>query len=224
MKRPVARINRPSPDEVPPRAASHRRIGLLGGSFNPAHEGHRAISLEALKRLRLHRVWWLVSPQNPLKPTEGMADFSLRMASARAVAGADPRLVVSDLEQRLHTHYSIDTMRWLTSRLPARYVWLMGADNLAQLPRWRLWRQLIQLVPIAIFDRDPYSYEALAGRVARTYAAKRRAERDAPLLVQGHPPAWVYLRLRRHSVSSTAIRQQRMAAPRRGRDKEDRPS
>lgn len=224
VRRPVVRINRPIRSEAPPRAASRQRIGLLGGSFNPAHEGHRAISLEALKRLRLHRVWWLVSPQNPLKPTAGMADFTLRLAAAKALAAADPRLVVSDLEQRLHTHYSIDTMRWLTRRRSARYVWLMGADNLAQLPRWRSWRQLIQLVPIAIFDREPYSYEALAGRVARTYAAKRRPERDAPRLVQEHPPAWVYLRLRRHKVSSTAIRQQRMALRRQSGDKEGRPS
>ncbi len=224
MKRPVVRINRPSRSEALPRATSRQRIGLLGGSFNPAHEGHRAISLEALRRLRLHRVWWLVSPQNPLKPSAGMADFTLRLAAAEAIAGADPRLVVTDLEQRLHTHFSVDTMRWLTRRRPARYVWLMGADNLAQLPRWRSWRQLIQLVPIAIFDREPYSYQALAGRVARIYAAKRRAERDAPLVVQEHPPAWVYLRLRRHKESSTAIRQQGMALRRRGGDEEGRPS
>jgi nicotinate-nucleotide adenylyltransferase len=221
LRRPVARINRPLRVDEAPRPVVRRRIGLLGGSFNPAHQGHRSVSLQAMKQLRLDQVWWLVSPQNPLKEAKGMAPLGKRMASARSVAAGHPRLVVTDLEQRLGTRYSIDTLRWLTRRCRARFVWLIGADILLQLPRWRDWRRLVGLVPIAVVDREPYSYQALAGRVARRYAASRRPERDAPGLADGDPPAWVYLRLRRHKTSSTAIRRARRAGPRRPEAKEE---
>jgi nicotinate-nucleotide adenylyltransferase len=221
LRRPVARINRPLPAHETPRPAVRRRIGLLGGSFNPAHQGHRAISVEAIKQLRLDQVWWLVSPQNPLKPAKGMAAFERRLASARSVAAGDPRLVVTDLEQRLGTRYSIDTLRWLERRCRARFVWLIGADILLQLPQWRGWRRLLELVPIAVVDREPYSYRALAGRVARRYAAGRRREREAPGLAEAEPPAWVYLRLRRQKASSTAIRRAGRAGPRRPAAKEE---
>ncbi len=216
-RRPVVRINRPlcaAPAPVKPR--ERRRIGLLGGSFNPAHEGHLAISIEALKRLRLDRVWWLVSPQNPLKPVAGMSSFAERFASAQALA-RHPRIVVSDLEQRLGTYYTIDTVRWLQRHCHARLVWLIGADNLAQLPRWRGWRELVSRVPIAVFDREPYSYKALAGRVAQAYAPARWPERDAAALADATPPAWVFLHLRRQRVSSTAIRQDHAQEPVAGR-------
>jgi nicotinate-nucleotide adenylyltransferase len=221
LRRPVARINRPLAADEAPRPAVRRRIGLLGGSFNPAHEGHRAISLEALRKLRLDQVWWLVSPQNPLKEVSGMAALDRRLASAQSVAAGHPRLVVTDLEQKLGTRYSIDTLRWLTRRRRARFVWLIGADILLQLPQWRDWRRLVGLVPIAVVDREPYSYQALAGRMARRYAASRRPERDAPRLADAGPPAWVYLRLRRQRTSSTAIRQARKRGPRRAAAKEE---
>jgi len=220
LRRPVVRINRPILADEEPRPALRRRIGLLGGSFNPAHQGHRAISLQAQKQLRLDQVWWLVSPQNPLKEAKGMAAFEKRLASAQSVAAGHPRLVVTDLEQRLGTRYSIDTLRWLTRRCRARFVWLIGADILLQLPQWRNWRRLVGLVPIAVVDREPYSYRALAGRVARRYAASRRPERDAPRLADDDPPAWVYLRLRRQKASSSAIRRARRAGPRRAEAKE----
>jgi nicotinate-nucleotide adenylyltransferase len=220
-RRPVVRINRPTEPERPLQPVPRRRIGLLGGSFNPAHEGHLAISREALKRLRLDRVWWLVSPQNPLKGKSDMADFARRMASAKAMAGNHRRVAVSDLEQRLGTRYTIDTVRWLKRRCRARLIWLIGADNLVQLPYWRRWRQLMALVPIAVFDREPYSYRASVGRVARAYADRRLAERAAPVLAERHPPAWVFLRLRRHQVSSTALRRQRRASHRRAGRKEE---
>jgi nicotinate-nucleotide adenylyltransferase len=204
------------------RRAPRLRIGLLGGSFNPAHEGHRAISREALKRLRLDRVWWLVSPQNPLKPTDQTADLAQRLAAARAIAD-HPRVVVTDLERRIGTRYTVDTLAWLTRRCRARFVWLIGADNMAQLPRWRRWQRLVRMVPIAVFDREPYSYLALAGRMASAYAGGRLAERRAPVLAECPPPAWVYLRLRRHQASSTALRQRSTASGRRGRRKEDGP-
>jgi nicotinate-nucleotide adenylyltransferase len=221
LRRPVTRINRPIVADEAPRLAQRRRIGLLGGSFNPAHQGHRSVSLEAMKQLRLDQVWWLVSPQNPLKEALGMAPLEKRLASARNVAAGHPRLLVTDLEQRLGTRYSIDTLRWLTRRCRARFVWLIGADILLQLPQWRNWRRLVGLVPIAVVDREPYSYRALAGTVARRYAASRRPERDAPRLADGDPPVWVYLRLRRQKASSTAIRRARRAGSRRPVAKEE---
>jgi len=207
-RRPVARINRPRPPPAPPprRRPGRLRIGLLGGSFNPAHHGHLAISLEALRRLGLDRVWWLVAPQNPLKSTRDMAGFAERFASAEAVA-RHPRIVVSDLEERLGTRYTVDTLRRLQRRCHARFVWLIGADNLVQLPRWRGWREIAERVPIAVFDREPYSYRAVAGRVAKCYRAARRPERAAATLADAAPPAWVFLHQRRHQVSSTAIRE-----------------
>jgi nicotinate-nucleotide adenylyltransferase len=208
-RRPVARINRPRPVEGAARRRRELRIGLLGGSFNPAHEGHLAISREALKRLRLDRVWWLISPQNPLKPSAGMASFRERFASAQALARRDPRILCSDLEQRLATRYTVDTLEWLQRHGEQRLVWLIGADNLLQLPQWRHWGRLLAMVPIAVFDREPYSHRAVVGRVARRYAERRLAERDAPALAERRPPAWVFLRLRRHQESSTAIRRQR---------------
>jgi nicotinate-nucleotide adenylyltransferase len=219
-RRPVVRINRPRPAATPPRPVPRRRIGVLGGSFNPAHDGHLAISREAIRRLRLDRVWWLVSPQNPLKRVSGMASFADRFAAARGLAACDRRIVCTDLEQRLGTRYTVDTLRWLRRRSRARLVWLIGADNLLQLPQWRHWVRLLATVPIAVFDREPYSYLASAGRVARVYAQRRLRERDAPALAERRPPAWVYLRLRRHQESSTAIRRAETGSGRRARRKE----
>jgi nicotinate-nucleotide adenylyltransferase len=221
-RRRVVRINRPIETPEAVRRAPRLRIGLLGGSFNPAHEGHRAISREALKRLRLDRVWWLVSPQNPLKPIDQTTDLEQRLTAARAIAD-HPRVVVTDLERRIDTRYTVDTLRWLSQKCRARFVWLIGADNMAQLPRWRRWQRLVCMVPIAVFDREPYSYVALAGRMASAHAGSRLAERRAPVLAETQPPAWVYLRLRRHQASSTALRQRSSASGRRVRRKEDGP-
>ncbi|MGI9437828.1 MAG: nicotinate-nucleotide adenylyltransferase [Geminicoccaceae bacterium] len=214
--RPVIRLNRPATNrnanirisEIPPSAKTlpKKRVGLLGGSFNPAHDGHRAVSLEAIRHLRLDEVWWLVSPQNPLKSHREMATFEARLASARHMAAGFSKLIVTDLEQRLGTRYTVDTVRRLLRDNKADFAWLIGADNLVQLPKWRSWQDLLNLVPIAVFDREPYSYGALAGRVARAYSAHRIQPRDAAGLVRADPPAWVYFRLRRHPVSSTAIR------------------
>ena len=223
-RRPVARLNPPLDDTSPlvpgepayPPQEHERnvnapgrprvRVGLLGGSFNPAHEGHRAISLEALKRLGLDQVWWLVSPQNPLKSRDEMADLPARMASAAAIVAGHPRIVVTDLEQKLGTRYTVDTVKRLKRNGKYDFVWLIGADNLLQLPAWRNWRDLLNLVPIAVFDREPYSYKALAGQVAHRFASCRLDPRQASDLIETVPPAWVYFRLRRHRVSSTMIR------------------
>ena len=186
--------------------AGGRVIGLLGGSFNPAHEGHRHLSLEALKRLRLHQVWWLVSPQNPLKPARGMASLERRLERARQVA-RHPRIRVSDLERRLGTRYTVDTLRALRRRFRGlRFVWLMGADNLSQIPGWKGWTEIFRLTPIAVFDRPPYARDALAGRAAQAF----RHARVAPGLIAGaEPPAWAFVRMKPHPASATAIRANR---------------
>jgi len=184
-------------------------VGLLGGSFNPAHDGHRYISEQALKRLRLDQVWWLVSPQNPLKAREGMASHAERMACARAVA-RHPRIRVSDIESRLGVAHTSEVLARLQRRHPRyRFVWLMGADNLATIHRWRNWRQIFMRVPIAVFARPSYDSRALAGLAATRFQAARLPERKASSLANREPPAWVFLAIRRHPASATAIRARR---------------
>ena len=185
---------------------SGRRIGLLGGSFNPAHDGHRHISLLALRHLRLHEVWWLVSPKNPLKPAAGMADLAERLACAKTVA-RHPRIVVSDIEAHLNTRHTLDTLRRLQRRCGrTRFVWLMGADNLTQISQWRNWTSIFDTVPIAVFARPGYSMLALAGKAAHRYARIRIPARVASGLAASTPPAWVFLHSRLHHASATQIR------------------
>jgi nicotinate-nucleotide adenylyltransferase len=183
-----------------------RRVGILGGSFNPAHEGHRTISLAALQRLGLDEVWWLVSPQNPLKPVAGMAPFAERFTGAAAVA-RHPRIRVSDLEPKLGTSYTADTIAKLVRRFPYHaFVWLMGADNLAQIDRWKDWQQIFHAVPVAVFARPSYSLKALAAKAARRFARARLPEAAARSLATAEPPAWVFLHGPLSPVSATAIR------------------
>ena len=200
------RRSRPIPGDVPPARPPGRRIGLLGGSFNPAHEGHRHISLLALKRLGLHEVWWLVSPQNPLKPRAGMAAFDERMASAGAAA-RDRRLRVSDIEHRFGSRYSVDTVARLKQRFPRhRLVWIVGADNLPTLAEWRRWPALFEALPIAVIDRWPYSRYASVVKPAKRFARRRMAERRARGLVRSKPPAWMVIHGPLHPASATALR------------------
>lgn len=197
----------PVPPEPVKRAAGRPRlVGLLGGSFNPAHRGHSYISVQALERLGLDEVWWLVSPGNPLKPASELFPYEQRVAWAEREA-RHPRIRVSRLEERFGTRYTVDTLRRLV-RLPGfRFVWLIGADNLAQLPAWRHWRCILRMVPVAVFERAPYSYPALAGKAARAFAHARLAETEARRLVWLEPPRWVFLRLRPDPTSATAIRE-----------------
>lgn len=189
------------------------RVGLLGGSFNPAHDGHRHVSLEALRRLGLDQVWWLVSPQNPLKPVAGMAPLAERLATARRVA-RHPAIVATDIERVLGTRYTADTIAALQDRFPrTRFVWLMGADNLLQVPRWRGWTRIFQAVPVAIFDRRPYSLRALSGQAARRYARQRIIGHGMARLADMEPPAWGYFRIRLHPASATALRARRTSEP-----------
>ncbi len=183
-----------------------RRIGLLGGSFNPAHQGHLDISLAALKYLGLDEIWWLVSPQNPLKPIAGMAPFAERMASARAMA-RHPRIRVTDLEARIGTRFTADTLKALVTRFPAcRFVWLMGADNLAQISSWRDWTKIFHLTPIAVFDRPSYTIKALTALAARRFRRARQREAALKMLAATRTPAWVFVHHRLNPISATQIR------------------
>ncbi len=188
------------------RSAAGLAIGLLGGSFNPAHEGHLHISRLALSRLALDQVWWLVSPQNPLKPATAMAPFDERLAGARSVA-LDHRIHATGIEAELGTQYSADTLAALVRRYRrTRFVWLMGADNLLQIPKWRRWTQIFHTVPIAIFARPSYSFQALSGQAAYRFGRCRVQEGAAWHLADMEPPAWVYFHTRLSPVSATQLR------------------
>jgi len=188
------------------RAYRGMRIGLLGGSFNPAHAGHRHISLIAMKRLGLDLVWWLVSPQNPLKGAADLVPLRQRLIKAKQVA-QHPRIVVSDLESRIGTRFSCDTIAIMRQRWPgARFVWLMGADNLAQLPRWRRWRWILAKVPVLVLDRPGFGLKSLHGLAALRFARARRGQEKLGRLAMAKPPAWGFMACRTHGASSTAIR------------------
>jgi nicotinate-nucleotide adenylyltransferase len=206
----------PHPGPLRPRgrrggsASRRRRIGLLGGSFNPAHGGHLHISRIALQRLDLDEVWWLVSPQNPLKPSAGMAPFAQRLAGARQLAAQDKRIRVTDIEARLGSRYTVDTLKRLRRRFPRLdFIWLMGADNLLQISRWCGWIEIFRTVPIAVIARPSYSLRALAGIAAIRFARRRVPEQSARHLAAMRPPAWVFFHTRLDIRSATQIRAER---------------
>ena len=182
------------------------RTGLLGGSFNPAHRGHRAITLAAMRALGLDEVWWLVSPGNPLKPAKGMAPLAARRATARRHARRAP-IRVSDIEARLGTRYTVDTLRAIVRRYPKRrFVWLMGADNLAQFDRWRDWRGIARTVPIAVIARPGYDAHALAAPAMGWLRRFQRPARQASDWTTWSVPALVLLRFRPDPTSATQLR------------------
>jgi len=182
------------------------RIGLLGGSFNPPHLAHRATSLFALKRLHLDRIWWLVTPGNPLKENGALRNLHDRLQAAREVAN-DPRIDVSCLESVIRTRYTIDTISYLRRRADGlRFVWIMGADNLAQFHRWQDWQRIASLLPIAVVDRPPQSFRALAAPAAQALSRYRLPESAAATLADRAPPAWVFLTGLKLRLSSTGLR------------------
>jgi len=191
-----------APPRLPPHAPG-MKIGLFGGSFNPPHAAHRAASLLAMKRLGLDRIWWLVSPGNPLKDTSALPPLADRIAAAQRLA-AHPRIDVTGLEADIATRYSFDTLQWLRRRLRAvHFVWIMGADNLATFHRWQNWRGIAELVPIAVIDRTG---AVPAGPFADRFSRHRLSEALARRLPTAEPPAWVFLHGLKSPVSSTALR------------------
>ena len=196
------------------RPAAHRlgfelkpgmRVGLFGGSFNPAHEGHAHVAETALTRLGLDRVVWLVSPQNPLK-TSRPDSLQARMAAARALVRG-PRMIVSDIETRLGVRYTIDLIRILKGRFPGvKFVWIMGADSLATFHKWRGWSEILGGVPIAVVSRPGSELRGGLAPTALRFAAARRPASFAARLADSTPPAWIYLPARLHHASSTQIR------------------
>ena len=190
---------------VPPHGAG-QKIGLFGGSFDPAHEGHRRVSLEALRRLQLDQLWWVVTPGNPLKDTHALPPLDQRVHEA-AAAAAHPRIVVTGMEAELKTHFTADLIRALTKKAPAtRFVWIMGSDNLAQFHRWDRWREIAGTVPMAVVNRPGALAAALSGPAAQALASYRIDEADAPRLADKAAPAWIFLNGPRSAASSTALR------------------
>ena len=184
------------------------RVGLYGGSFNPAHAGHLHVARTALRRLGLDRVIWLVSPQNPLKAAADTQSLTERMAAVRRLA-AGPSMIVSDIETRIGSAYTIDTLRVMRARWPGvRFVWLMGADNLAQFHRWRGWTEIMSSVPMAVISRPGSMLRARFSPAAQRFSASRLPAEAAPVLADHTPPAWIYLPVPLNHLSSTALREQ----------------
>ncbi|MGR3484802.1 MAG: nicotinate-nucleotide adenylyltransferase [Paracoccaceae bacterium] len=193
------------PRHALPHAPPGARVGLLGGSFDPAHGGHVAITRAALARFDLDRVWWLVSPGNPLK-SSGPAPLARRLSHARAVM-RDPRVTVTDVEARIGTRYTADTVARLIALYPRqRFTWLMGADNLTGFHHWQDWRKIMEAVPIGVLARPGDRIGARLSRAAREYRAHRLRGPRARLLSRAKAPAWAYASLPLDPASSTGIR------------------
>jgi nicotinate-nucleotide adenylyltransferase len=194
-----------------PPSEDGQAIGLLGGSFNPAHEAHLQISDTAIRRLGLSRVWWVVTPGNPLKVKDAPPPLAERMAEARRLVGHRP-ITVTGVEAGLRDRYTISTLTCLRRRRPGtRFVWVMGADCLAEFHRWRQWRQIMDLMPIAVIDRPGWRLKALSSIAATAYATARLPESEAGRLAAMRAPAWVFLTAPLSDLSSTAIRAGRKA-------------
>jgi len=209
----------PAPKAFGPRPGALRdgldlrpgmKVGIFGGSFNPAHDGHAHVAETALRRLDLDRVVWLVSPQNPLKDARESAPLAARMASARAAAAhaaAGPSMIVSDFESRIGTYWTIDTLRALVARHPGvRFVWLMGSDNMASFHRWRGWTDIMRLMPVAVIARPGSELDSRAAPAAARFASARVPASRARLLPHLQAPAWAYLTAPLNHRSSTALR------------------
>lgn len=199
----------------PPPSAPGMAIGLFGGSFDPPHQGHRLVSDTALRRLRLDRVWWIVTPGNPLKSVAGRPGQIERMQAAAAFID-DPRVAVTGFEAAIGTRYTLDTIAWLKARRRGvRFVWLMGADNLRQFPRWKGWRAIAQAMPMAVVDRPGASLAGPLGHAGQTLKPWRRPETQAPALAWTSPPAWMLLHGPRSNLSSTELRRRGATKPAR---------
>jgi nicotinate-nucleotide adenylyltransferase len=191
------------------------RVGLFGGSFNPAHSGHALVAKTALTRLRLDQVVWLVSPQNPLKRADETADLAVRLAQTKALVGGHihgSAMPISDFESRIGARYTIDTLRALKARFPGvKFVWIMGADSLAALHRWRGWLEIMALVPVAVIARPGALIKSCLAPAARRFGFARLAAGASHTLADQPAPAWTYLNVPLDPASSSAIRSQRRA-------------
>ena len=186
---------------------SSQRIGLLGGSFNPPHDGHVEISLTALNWLKLDAVWWLVTPGNPLKNPDVYAPYEERLCAARQII-KDDRIVVSNFEERRNLQYTAETLSALNEDFPAmKFVWLMGADSLRDFHRWRDWRKIAALAPIAVFNRPGFGDDALRSETAQALAHFRLDAAAAETLCDSEPPAWIFYQATDNPISSTELRQ-----------------
>ena len=195
-----------------PPFGDEQTIGLLGGSFNPPHDGHRLISQLALQRLRLDRLWWLATPGNPLKDVAALAEMRVRIAAARRLT-RDPRISVTGFEAEIGARYTYQTIAWLKRRAPrAHFVWIMGADNLRQFHRWKRWRDIAALVPILVVDRPGSTLRALASPAGAALARYRWPESAATRFALAQPPAFLFLHGPRSELSSTALREGGLAA------------
>jgi nicotinate-nucleotide adenylyltransferase len=185
------------------------RIGLFGGTFDPPHAAHLGATLLAMKRLQLDRMWWLVTPGNPLKDTRGLQPLERRIAAARELT-SHPRIDITGLEAVINTRYTYDTLKFLVRRCRGvRFVWVMGADNLRSFSRWQNWRGIANLMPMAVVDRMGSSLYATGARAPQALARFRLPEEVAPTLAGRTPPAWIYLHGLKSPLSSTALRAKR---------------
>jgi nicotinate-nucleotide adenylyltransferase len=207
-RRPVA--GRPEASRAPLRLAAGLRVGLLGGSFDPPHAGHWHVAEAARRRLGLDRVIWLVTPGNPLKDVRDLPTLEARLGEVRRLARG-PRMVITDLERQVGSRYTIDTVRWLQARYArVRFVWIMGADNLAGFHRWKGWGDLAAVIPIAVISRPGLALKSRFSPTARRYAFARIPLERARRLADMSPPAWVYIPAPFRFVSSTALRRLRL--------------
>lgn len=194
----------------PPLCLPGQRIGVMGGTFNPPHDGHRIAAEAAVKRLGLDQLWWLITPGNPLKSPDGLSGLESRMKLVEVFAHG-PSMKITGFERELGTRYTAGTLSFLRHRLPAvRFIWVMGADNLASFHRWQHWRDIAQTMPIAVVDRPGWRHAALASPAAQWLKRYRLPESEAASLADHQPPAWMLLTIRLSGLSSTALRR---AAP-----------
>lgn len=186
---------------------SQRTIGILGGSFNPAHRGHLHLSHEAMKWLGLDEIWWLLSPHNPLKNKDSLADYEVRRDFARDFLKDEPKIHLSEFESEHGLQYSTQTLRTLKAEHPEhRFIWLMGADNLAGFHHWQEWQAMMKENRIAVFDRSPYQNDALAAPAAQEFSAYQLPEFQSETLQTLDSPAWCYIKMPLHPESSTNLR------------------
>lgn len=207
MRRPI----KPSPSfgslkAQTPLVFPGQSVGVMGGSFNPPHQGHALVARVALRRLRLDQVWWVVTPGNPLKEAGGLPPIDVRIAKTRGLAN-DPHMRVTGFEAALGSSFTVDTLAFLRRRHPGvRFVWVMGADGLANFHRWRQWRRIAALMPIAVIDRPGYRLRAMASPAARSMIRFYVGEQQASRLQRAASPCWTFLTTRLSPISSTKIR------------------